>query len=78
MSQAVEPIEPNEADPYLIFVTDATDGVCGEKIGHVEKFSPWHVVKWENSPHDKRWEKSVMVSKCKESSQRLILRSVCG
>ena len=26
---------------HLIFVTDATDGVCGEKIGHVE-----------NSPHD--------------------------
>ena len=26
--------------PYLIFVTDATDGVCGERIGHVEKFSP--------------------------------------
>ena len=25
---------------YLIFVTDATDAVCGEKIGHVEKFSP--------------------------------------
>ena len=39
--------------PYLIFVTDTTDGVCGEKIGHVEKFSPWHVVKWKISPHDK-------------------------
>ena len=39
-------------NPYLIFVTDATDAVCGEKIGHVEKFSPWHV-KWENSPDDK-------------------------
>ena len=38
---------------YLIFVTDTTDGVCGEKIGHVEKFSPWHVVKWKISPHDK-------------------------
>ena len=25
---------------YLIFVTDTTDGVCGEKLGHVEKFSP--------------------------------------
>ena len=25
---------------YLIFVTDTTDGVCGEKIVHVEKFSP--------------------------------------
>ena len=38
---------------YLIFVTDTTDGVCGEKIGHVEKFSPWHVVKWKISPHDR-------------------------
>ena len=38
---------------YLIFVTDTTDGVCGEKIGHVEKISPWHVVKWKISPHDK-------------------------
>ena len=25
---------------HLIFVTDTTDGVCGEKIGYVEKFSP--------------------------------------
>ena len=23
------------------------------KIVHVEKFSPWHVVKWKISPHDK-------------------------
>ena len=27
--------------PYLIFVTDATDAVCGEKL-----------VMWRNSPHD--------------------------
>ena len=27
----------------LIFVTDTTDGVSGEKIGQGEKFSPWHV-----------------------------------
>ena len=35
-----------------------TDAVCGDKIGHVEKFSPWHV-KWENSPHEKCGDKSV-------------------
>ena len=31
----------------------------------------------EISPHDKCREKSVMVSKCKESSPHQILRSVC-
>ena len=46
-------------EPHLIFVTDATDGVCGEKIGHVEKFSPWLVVKWKISPHYKCGDDSV-------------------
>ena len=31
--------ETGRPGAYLIFVTDATDAVCGEKIGHVEKFS---------------------------------------
>ena len=37
--------------PYLIFVTDVTDGVCGEKL-FMWRNSP-HVVKWKISPHDK-------------------------
>ena len=31
---------------HLIFVTDTTDGVCGEKLVKRRNFPPWHVVKW--------------------------------
>ena len=45
------PLGDNVKGPYLIFVTDVTDGVCGEKL-FMWRNSP-HVVKWKISPHDK-------------------------